>query len=437
MHTPVPSERAAEVHDVLSVILDSAASAESLSALLQLVYDQLGRVMDTSNFYVALYDPDSELYSFPFSMDQEDDDFTPQELRNSLTDYVRRTGEPLLCDSARHRELIEDGHVAYVGGYSPIWLGVPLRTRSGNIGVAVVQSYTDPGRFTDPDRRLMATVCNGVSAAIEQSWARESRAAARRLEVRELEESRDEALRASAAKSSFLANMSHELRTPLNAIIGYSELLLDDLHAEGRAHGKAELGNIRTAAHHLLTIINDILDLSRIEEGKERVLIEDFTLASFTESIRGLAQPLADGAGVSLSMVAFADHDMHTDRQKLLQVVMNLVSNACRFAAGRSVTIRIDTPTILDDQVGWTRIEVADTGDGIDPAELERLFEPFEQADRTTTRVHGGTGLGLAISRKYCRLLGGDLTAASVPGRGSAFKVMVPAVYSPDEPALG
>ncbi len=423
-------ERARSVQQVLASILEVSARTESLPELLRTTYEQLSRIMDTSNFYVALYDPDTELYSFPFSRDQDDDDFTPQELRNSLTDYVRREGQAVLVDSTKHRALIADGQVSYVGGYSPIWLGVPLRTGSGVIGVAVVQSYTDPDRFTEADLHIMEMVCNGVSKAVEQAWASENRAAARRLEVRRLEASRDEALRANEAKSSFLANMSHELRTPLNAIIGYSELLIDDCADGGKIEGTAELENIHKAARHLLNIINDILDLSRIEAGKEVVDPTRFTLGELAAEVRTLSNLVAEKAGVQLAMVALDDHPLYTDRGKVLQIVMNLVSNACKFAAGRSVTIRMGSPTVLDDVESQIRIEGADTGDGIDPDVMERLFEPFEQADGSSTRVHGGTGLGLAISRRYARLLGGDLTARSLPGRGSTFRLVIPPDYS-------
>ncbi|MFY0536033.1 sensor histidine kinase [Nannocystis pusilla] len=225
--------------------------------------------------------------------------------------------------------------------------------------------------------------------------------------------------------SSFLANMSHELRTPLNAIIGYSEILLEDTARPDLRELHEDLGKIHGSAEHLLALISDILDLSKIESGKMDINLEAFQLGDVLGSVMSHLAPLAERNGDTLKLRCARDlGEIKTDRTKLHQILSNLLSNACKFTHNGRIELSIRIQA--EGGRSWYRFEVSDTGIGIAPDVLERLFAPFVQADSSTTRKFGGTGLGLAISRHYARMLGGDITVRSQPGVGSVFTLRLP-----------
>jgi signal transduction histidine kinase/DNA-binding response OmpR family regulator len=253
-----------------------------------------------------------------------------------------------------------------------------------------------------------------------------------RLRTAELAEARDQAEEANRTKSAFLATMSHELRTPMNAIIGYSEMLLEEAEDTGDDWMKPDLEKILSSARHLLQLINDILDLSKIEAGRMTVFLEDVDIAKTAADIASTIQPLVAKNHNTFALRCPADiGSMRTDLTKLRQTLFNLLSNACKFTENGTVTLEISRHA-----EGRVSFAVSDTGIGMEPHQLEKLFGEFVQADASTTRKYGGTGLGLAISRKFCRLLGGDITVASTPGRGSTFTATLPSEAEEIAPAV-
>ncbi len=240
---------------------------------------------------------------------------------------------------------------------------------------------------------------------------------------------------ASRAKSQFLANMSHELRTPLNAVIGYTELLAEDARTRGDAAATGDLERIRSAADHLLALIDDVLDLSKIEAGRMEVRATAVDVADLFAEVERTVEPLVEGHGSRLVVeVAPGVGTMLTDHVRLRQILLNLLSNAAKFTERGTVRLTAVREERLGE--GWLVFEVWDTGIGMTPAQVARLFAPFTQADATTSRRYGGTGLGLALSRRLARLLGGDVTVESVEGKGSTFRVEVPERL-PGAPASG
>ena len=244
--------------------------------------------------------------------------------------------------------------------------------------------------------------------------------------VGHLEVARDEAMEASRTKSSFLANMSHELRTPLNAIIGLTELLCDNAARFGTEKALEPLRRVLRAGRHLLSLINDILDLSKIEAGKMDLTLESVAIRPVVDEMLGTARPLAEQNNNALELdCSDGIGSVHADNMRLRQILLNLLSNACKFTKAGTVCLRVTT--VSEAGRGWVNFAISDTGIGMAEEQLGRLFQEFTQADASTTRQFGGTGLGLAISRKLCRLMGGDITVTSVPGSGSTFTVRLPA----------
>ena len=225
---------------------------------------------------------------------------------------------------------------------------------------------------------------------------------------------------ANSAKSTFLATMSHELRTPLNAIIGYSELLQAQIGGELNDVQQRHMTRIDGAARHLLELIEGILNFARLEAGKEQVRVIDVDAVKLTEAVAAMVDPLARAKGLEIAVSADALSLMHTDLAKVRQILLNLLSNAVKFTQSGKVSVHVRPDG------AYARWTVTDTGVGIAPTDLDRIFEPFQQVGEIHSARAPGTGLGLSVSRQLARLLGGDVTVESEPGQGSTFTVRLP-----------
>jgi signal transduction histidine kinase/DNA-binding response OmpR family regulator/ligand-binding sensor domain-containing protein len=299
--------------------------------------------------------------------------------------------------------------------------------------------------------RLLYTNKRKEALRLREQMLEQERQARLLLEAKnkELAQAKDAADAASAAKSQFLANMSHELRTPLNAIIGYSEMLQEEVVDLGQTRLQPDLMKIHGAGRHLLGLINDILDLSKIEAGKTTLYLEEFDLPKMVHDVATTVQPLVIKNGNQLEVVCASDiGSMRADLTKVRQTLFNLLSNACKFTEKGTIRLTVqritshplsavgnDSGMIGEEAPGQLSVtdrhslisfSVQDTGIGMTPEQMGRLFEAFSQADSSTTRKYGGTGLGLTLSRKFCRMMGGDLTVSSVEGKGSTFTACIP-----------
>ncbi len=286
--------------------------------------------------------------------------------------------------------------------------------RSGQLSQGVGQRRRKDGVLVDVEHFTIPVIIAGERAG----------AMALYHDVGELLRARRAAETASTSKSQFLANMSHELRTPLNAIIGYSEMLQEQAEAEGDKASAyvPDLEKIRSAGRHLLSLINGVLDLSKIEAGRMELFLETFSVAEVLRDVTTTVQPLIDKNHNRLvTEIGGAGGMVRADVTKVRQVLLNLLSNASKFTDHGE--IRLTARRAGDDIV----YEVKDSGIGMTPAQTAKLFEAFAQAESSTSKKFGGTGLGLAISRQFCRLMGGDLTVASALGEGSTFTVRLPA----------
>jgi signal transduction histidine kinase len=244
----------------------------------------------------------------------------------------------------------------------------------------------------------------------------------------------EQILEATRLKSEFLANVSHELRTPLNAIIGYADLMIGGVYGGMKPRQDQAVEGIATRARDLLDLINQILDLAKVESGKLDLRPERFPLAELLEDVVETGQVLAMAAGKRELDIGWVNRaaeglSLYTDRQKLRQILLNLVNNAVKFTKVGFVTIEV---RLIDHEE--VEVAVLDSGIGIPPAELERIFDQFRQVDGTSTREYGGTGLGLAISRQFAEHLGGTLVAESVFGEGAALRLHIPIEAPPITP---
>ncbi len=308
------------------------------------------------------------------------------------------------------------------GAAFPVLVGPKVAAVLEFFSAEAVEAY-------QPLLEVMAQIGTQLGRVIERTQAEEQLLAAKEL-----------AEGATRSKSQFLANMSHELRTPLNVILGVSELMQEDAEDQGLEDFLESLDHVSREGKHLLHLIEEILDLSKIEAGKLEFRLEDFDVAALVRDAAVAAQPLADKNANRLVVHCPDDIGaMRADPLRVRQVVLNLLSNACKFTEQGEVTLAAAPDRV--DGTDWLEITVSDTGIGMTPEQTEKLFQEFTQADESMTRKYGGTGLGLAISRRLCRMMGGDIGLTSTPGEGTTCTVRLPLVVelpaegSEDRPA--
>jgi signal transduction histidine kinase/CheY-like chemotaxis protein len=371
---------------------------------------------DAGTIYV--YDTSAEVFVPQANYGLTDD------LVSALRDSRIRLGDTVVgrCAAERHPvqipNLDRDQHYRLYdllrgGGFRAL-IGIPLLRENRVLGALVIRRR-EAGEFPEAVVRLLETFAAQSGLAIQNA----------RL-FQEIQEKSRELEAASRHKSQFLANMSHELRTPMNAIIGVSEMLLEDARDLGHSDQVEPLERILRAGRHLLALINEILDLSKIEAGKMELELDSFPVEPLVRDVATTVGPTAEKNDNRIEVrCADALGTMHADQTRIRQALLNLAANAAKFTERGVVTIS----AVRESGEGgeWIVFRVADTGIGMTPEQTGRLFQDFTQADSSTTRKYGGTGLGLAISRRFCRMMGGDITVESEPGRGSTFTIRLPA----------
>jgi GAF domain-containing protein/CheY-like chemotaxis protein len=394
-----------DLQTVLNTLVDSAAR------LCEAEMAAITRLHGSSYYHVASYgltpDADEQLRLIPIKLD-----------RGTVTGRTALEGKVVhILDAQSDPEFNFVEAIKRVG-FRTI-LGVPLLREGVPVGVIVLMRKT-VRPFSDKQIELVSTFADQAVIAIEN--------------VRLFDEIQDKSQQleiASKHKSQFLASMSHELRTPLNAVIGVTEMLLEDAHDFKRDDELEPLNRVLRAARHLLALINDILDLSKIEAGRMELHLESFPLAPLIEDVAKTIEPMATKNANRIVLKCPPDlGTIHADQTRFRQALLNLASNANKFTEKGIVTIAARQQQL--DGRDWITIAIIDTGIGMTEEQMGRLFQEFSQADSSTTRKYGGTGLGLAISRHFCRMMGGDITAESKPGEGSTFTIRLPRIVQTD-----
>jgi signal transduction histidine kinase len=408
--------------------------------LLMAIYTECRKIVDCTLFTIALLDEESSELSF--ELDVREDTILAKDripVGEGLNSWVVRHHRPLLIGSVADEARIG---VKAVADSKPTesWLGVPMIARDRVIGVISVESYKK-NAFRDDDLVLLTAIANQAAVALENAhlykdlesltYALEQRVMER---TNELREANLRLLAADRSKNQFLANMSHELRTPLNSIIGFSSVLLESTRSTIMPRLYKFLENIHAAGNHLLELINDILDLSKIEAGKMELRPEHFDLRETIAAVERVMKGFASQANVRVvASVEAAVPKVRLDEGRLKQILFNLLSNAVKFSPqGGPVTVsaafvaRTQSPLGVDS----VRIDVADQGIGIPPDELERIFDEFYQTEEGRRSRRGGTGLGLSLTRNFVELHHGTIEVQSTPGSGSCFTLYLPVDYT-------
>ena len=370
-----------------------------LDAILSATFD----LVPAKNSHIYLYDLQDDKLTLGvarWAKDAAREHFQPRS--DGLTMKAARTGQLIPIEDMANHPLFSGSN--WEGGI----IALPLKIGLTVVGVMTI-AYWGARRYSQSELNVLNLLAAQAAIAIQN---------ARLFE---------QVNQANQAKSTFLANMSHELRTPLNAIIGYSEMLHEEARESGQIATAEDLKRVYNAGKHLLTLINDILDLSKIEAGKTHLELRNFDLDELVTEVVATVQPLITKNANSLELLKPARlGEMHADLTKVRQNLFNLLSNAAKFTEAGKISFEINR--LHRSETDWITFRVTDTGIGMNEEQIGKLFQPFTQVDASTTRKHGGTGLGLAITRRFCQMMGGDITVESQPGVGSTFTLRLPAV---------
>ncbi len=385
-----------------------------LRSFLFKLHQQINTILNARNFFVSLYDKESETYTFPYYEDETEkyESGPPEKLDGSLTDLVRREGKGKLLASKEKGTVIKEEGIITYGTPAKVWMGAPMISGSSKevIGVIVLQDYHNSNAYNKRDLEILEIIAYNIGVFVERIQ--------NHIELKQAKEKAEESDR---LKSAFLANMSHEIRTPMNGILGFADLLKEpDLSGDEQ---NQYVGIIEKSGQRMLNIINDLIDISKIEAGQMDLIVSEANINDQIDFLYTFFKPEAEAKNTNLTYEkALSDSlsNIITDKEKLYAILTNLLKNAIKFTDKGKI------------EFGYVKKEnnieffVKDTGMGIAKDRQQAIFERFVQADLNISKPYEGAGLGLAITKAYLQMLGGEIWLESDLGKGSSFYFTIP-----------
>ena len=401
------------VQQIIHNISNAVITTDNLDEFISIVRNELDRLIDAANFYVALYDEETDIFDLVFHKDRNDEgESFPA--GKTLTAYVVKTKKPLLATKKVIKKLEKSGEVESFGVDAEVWLGVPLIIKGKIIGVYAVQSYDNEKAYNKSDLKMLETISHQISISLE-----------RKKNDQEMKVALERAQESDRLKSAFLTNMSHEIRTPMNGILGFTGLLKDPQLTGDEKEDYIQV--IEKSGDRMLNTITDIIDISRIESGQVEVVNTEVSLNNILNEQYEIFNPDAQSKGLELNYkptLLDKEATIVTDKHKLEGILTNLIKNAIKFTKHGNISFGYT----LKKEKNFEGLEffVKDTGIGIPSNRISAIFNRFEQADIEDTQVFEGSGLGLAISKSYVEMLGGNISVTSEEGIGSTFVFSIP-----------
>jgi PAS domain S-box-containing protein len=412
IYRDITSERKNQLlQEILFNISTAALKQYDIKEIYPIIVQELSKIWDTNNFFIALYDKSTETLSLPFFSDEKDN-FYEIPIKKTITGWVVKNNTSVLLKGKDLKFLDESGDIDLVGTPCKVWMGVPLKVENETIGVMCLQDYYNEDKFSQDDLYIMDFIANQIAIALQ-----------RRMMLDNIILARQKAEEAAQSKQLFMSTMSHEIRTPLNEVIGITNLLLQGNPREDQMD---YIKALKFSGNHLLTLVNDVLDYNKMESGKIVFEQTQFNLSDFLDEIMRSYSFRSKAKNLSFDIKKANNLPVEVigDPIRLNQILSNLLSNALKFTNYGSIQVFVKELSRADNQ---TKLEftVTDTGIGIPHDKHSLIFDSFTQASTDTTRHFGGTGLGLAICKKLIELQGGTITIESEPDKGSTFRFVL------------
>jgi PAS domain S-box-containing protein len=396
------------LQEILFNISTAALKQYDIKEIYPIIVKEIGKIWDTNNFFIALYDKTSETLSLPFFADEKDN-FYEIPTKKTITGWVIKVNKSVLLKEKDLKLLEESEDIDLVGTPCKVWMGVPLKVENDTIGVMCLQDYNNEDKFSQDDLYIMDFIANQIAITLQ-----------RRMMLDNIILARQKAEEAAQSKQLFMSTMSHEIRTPLNEVIGITNLLLQGTPRDDQMD---YIKALKFSGNHLLTLVNDVLDYNKMESGKIVFEQTQFNLSDFLDEIKRSYSFRSKAKNLIFDIVKANDLPVEVigDPIRLNQILSNLLSNALKFTLHGSITVFVKE---LNRTTNQSKMEftVTDTGIGIQKDQHSLIFDSFTQASTDTTRHFGGTGLGLAICKKLIELQGGIITIESEPDKGSTFR---------------
>lgn len=393
-------------------ILQASNNSQTTEELFQYIHQAIGNLMPVRNFYIALFDETSGLLSFPYWVDEEDEQMLPKKPGRGLTEYVLRSGKAMLLTEKDDIELRNKGEVDLVGSPAKIWLGIPLQIREKTIGVMAVQDYRNVKAYTENDRDTLELISFSVSRAIERKQAEEQIL----NYLQQLKET-------NATKDRFFSFISHDLRGPFSSLLGFSEMMIEDFDELSREEMKKFLEIINATSKNLFNLLNNLLQFSRFQTGHIQFTPSKYHTAELISKNIDLLKGNALKKEISLINEATGDYLVFSDEEMISSAIQNLITNAIKFTQ-RNGMVKVNCKE--NENSREVIISVSDTGLGMDKETIDKLFHKEVIHSTSGTEKEPGTGLGLILTREFIEKNGGRIWAESTPKKGSTFYFTLP-----------